>query len=224
MVEGTSDAIYVKDTEGRYLLFNHAAEQVTGKLAAETLGRDDTFLFPAAEAAAVMAADREVMAGSGPHTFEETVTDASGRLATFLSTKGPLHDAEGRLLGLFGVARDITDRQAAERALRESRGQPRRDSSGRTANRILAVDRSGHILAANRRFAELWRVPDFLLETKDDEALLAYVLDEITDADGFVRRVRDLYASGPPARSTRSPSRTAASSSVTRQPSWGRQT
>ena len=90
VVEGTSDAVYVKDTEGRYLLFNRAAEKVTGKSAAETLGNDDTLLFPPAEAAVVMAADRDVMAGSGPCTFEETVTDASGRLSTFLSTKGPI--------------------------------------------------------------------------------------------------------------------------------------
>jgi PAS domain S-box-containing protein len=194
VVEGTSDAIYVKDTKGRYLLFNHAAEDFTGKSAADTLGKDDTFLFPPAEAAVVMAADRDVMAGSGPLTFEETVTDASGRLATFLSTKGPLHDAEGRLLGLFGVARDITDRLTSERALRESEVNLAAVLDS-TADGILAVDASGHILAANRRFAELWRVPDSLLETKDDEALLAYVLDQITDADAFAQKVRDLYSS-----------------------------
>jgi PAS domain S-box-containing protein len=117
VIKGTSDAVYVKDTSGRYLLFNAAAELITGKTAADVLGKDDRFLFPADEAAVVMEADRTVMAQTEPLTFEETVTDAAGRLATFLSTKGPIYDEHGALLGLFGVARDITERKAAEVAL-----------------------------------------------------------------------------------------------------------
>jgi PAS domain-containing protein len=55
VIEGTSDAVYVKDTAGRYLLFNAGAERVTGKRAEDVLGKDDRFLFPADEAAVVMA-------------------------------------------------------------------------------------------------------------------------------------------------------------------------
>ena len=64
-----------------------------------------------------------------------------------------------------------------------------------TADGILAVDDSRRILAANRRFAELWRVPDSVLESNDDEALLAYVLDQVDEPDGFFERVRALYPS-----------------------------
>ena len=50
LLEGTSDAIFVKDPQGRYLLFNSAAANVVGKNAAEVIGHDDTMLFSAEEA------------------------------------------------------------------------------------------------------------------------------------------------------------------------------
>ncbi len=114
VISGTSDATYVKDLLGRYLLFNPAAEGLTGKRAADVLGKDSTFIFGPAEAAVVMENDRKIIEGGKVKTFEEIVTGASGETRTFLATKGPLFDAEGKPYGLFGVSRDITERKRAE--------------------------------------------------------------------------------------------------------------
>jgi len=54
VIEGTSDAVYAKDTEGRYVLFNKAAECLTGKSAAEALGNNDSLLFSCDNARAIM--------------------------------------------------------------------------------------------------------------------------------------------------------------------------
>ncbi|PKQ21064.1 MAG: hypothetical protein CVT66_00970 [Actinobacteria bacterium HGW-Actinobacteria-6] len=119
LVEGTPDAVYVKDASGRYLLFNKGASAVVGQPAEAVLGNDDTALFPADEAAAVMAGDRRVMDSGSAQTYEEVVTDAEGITRTFLSTKGPIRDADGIVTGIFGIARDITplrDAEAAEAA------------------------------------------------------------------------------------------------------------
>ncbi len=116
----TSDAVYAKDTFGRYLLFNAAAERITGKLSTDILGKDDTFLIPKKEALIVIELDRGVMEGKQPITYEESVTDAQGRLTTFLSTKGPLYDENHQLIGLFGISRDISDWKILGNALRES--------------------------------------------------------------------------------------------------------
>jgi PAS domain S-box-containing protein len=120
VVEGTTDAIYVKDEEGRYLLFNSAAEAATGRRESDVLGRDDTFLFPPEEAKALMDTDRAVMNSGRQQTYEENLTTAGGGKTVYLSTKGPCFDDEGRLIGLFGIARDITERKKAEETLRES--------------------------------------------------------------------------------------------------------
>jgi PAS domain S-box-containing protein len=120
LINGTSDVIYVKDLLGRYLLFNPAAERITGKSSAEVLGKDDSFLFGPAEAAAVMDDDRKVMAAGEVTTYEDVLTTATGETVTFLSTKGPVFDAEGKPYGLFGISRDITERKSMEQSLRKS--------------------------------------------------------------------------------------------------------
>ncbi len=150
VVDGTTDAIYAKDLQGRYTLFNAGAERIAGRRAAEVLGKDDTFLFPPSEAAVVMAGDRAVMAAGAPSTYEEHVTTAAGGVTTFLSTKGPIRDATGAVVGLFGIARDITERQAAEQAIRQMALV-----LDTAPNSITVHDFDGRFLYANPRTFEM---------------------------------------------------------------------
>jgi len=117
VIDGTSDAVYVKDLQGRYLLCNKVVGQIVGKSMAELLGKDDTALFPPDEARQVMAGDCQILASDSVSTYEEFVTTRAGP-ATFLSTKGPVRDAQGRVIGLFGIARDVTESKRMEMALR----------------------------------------------------------------------------------------------------------
>ncbi len=62
-----------------------------------------------------------------------------------------------------------------------------------TADGILVVDREGQVTSFNRKFAQLWRLPDGLLGSRDDDRLIAYVLEQLTNPEGFVAKVRELY-------------------------------
>ncbi len=119
LVENSPDTIFAKDREGRYLLYNPAAARGAGIAAAQVLGRDDSAIFAPEQAAMLRANDERVMAQDRPETFEEELDTADGRL-TFLATKGALHDADGRVVGMFGISRDITERLAVQRRLRDS--------------------------------------------------------------------------------------------------------
>jgi len=88
----------------------------------------------------------------------------------------------------------LEDQQQIEVALRESEVQLQ-CILGSTADGILTVDRSGKVIHANRRFAELWRIPQSLLETRDEQALLSFVQDRLNDPETFLKKVQVLYQS-----------------------------
>jgi PAS domain S-box-containing protein len=119
VVEGTTDAVYLKDAASRYLLANAAVSSFVKKPVAEIVGYDDTHLFPPDEAQTIMAKDQWIMAQSSPQTYEELLSTADGD-RYFLSTKGAVRDENGTVTGIFGIARDITDRKQAEEALKRS--------------------------------------------------------------------------------------------------------
>jgi PAS domain S-box-containing protein len=121
VVSGTSDAIFVKDRQGRYVQCNEAAAEIIGRPVAQILGQKDTALFPAGEAATFADLDRIIIERGERQTREECVTTFSGAARTFLVTKGPIHDAQGEVAGLFGIARDITEHKQAEEAQERNR-------------------------------------------------------------------------------------------------------
>jgi len=125
VAEGTTDAIFVKDREGRYLLINPAGCRFVGLTADQVLGRDDTPLFNADHARLVMDRDQTVMTTGVAHTWEEELT-AAGVTRTYLATKSPLFDECGRVIGVMGISRDISERKRAEEALKASEERLRR--------------------------------------------------------------------------------------------------
>ena len=120
VVEGSTNAIFVKDLHGRYLLVNQAAAQFVGKSADQVIGHDDSFIFPAAIATEVMEIDKAIMSSGKTQTHEEYITTLSGEQLIFHVTKGPMLDYNGQVSGLFGISHNITERKKRELALIES--------------------------------------------------------------------------------------------------------
>lgn len=119
IADHSEDAIFAKDLEGRYILFNRAASRIVGKPEAEVLGRDDLAIFPAGQAVILMETGRRVVASGRAETNEETLDTAQGP-RVFLATKGPLYAPDASVAGIFGISRDITERKQVELSLRDS--------------------------------------------------------------------------------------------------------
>ena len=115
---GSTDMIFAKDLEGRYLLVNKEMARLIGKSAVDVIGGSDLEFFPE-QAAMFGINDRRVIAEQRTRTFEETLSTANGKF-TYLSTKGPIHDEDGRIVGVFGIARDISELKRIEADLRDS--------------------------------------------------------------------------------------------------------
>ena len=120
VIEGSSDAIYLKDAWGRYLLANTSAKEIIGRPVEEIIGRSDADLLAPEVAGSLMETDRQVMTTGEIRKQEETML-VDGAKRTFLSTKAPYRDHEGRVTGVVGVASDIPELKNAEKALREIR-------------------------------------------------------------------------------------------------------
>ena len=147
--DNSSDAIFAKDLEGRYLLFNRETARIVDKPAEHALGHDDTALFPPQQAAMIRANDLRVIAEQRINTYEEALSTADGE-RIYLATKGPLRNADGRVIGMFGISRDITERKQAEGELRRNMEELAR------FNRV-AVDRELDMIRLKQRVNELSR-------------------------------------------------------------------
>jgi two-component system cell cycle sensor histidine kinase/response regulator CckA len=119
ITEGTTDAVFVKDLQGRYLMMNSAGARFLGRSIEEVIGKDASQLFSPASGRRIMEGDRAVLLSGETRTYEE-VGESDGITRTFFSTKGPYRDATGRVVGLLGISRDITRRKRAEEAIHKS--------------------------------------------------------------------------------------------------------
>jgi PAS domain S-box-containing protein len=154
VINQTTDAIYVKDIDGKYLLFNHAAETFTGKKSNDVLCKDDSYLFPADEAKIIMDTDQKVLEEGSIKTYEEFATSAQGLKLTFLSTKGPILNKNGKPFGLFGITRNITERKLAEEQLIENENKFRKIYEEGPFGMALA-NKEFKFLLANNMFCQI---------------------------------------------------------------------
>jgi PAS domain S-box-containing protein len=104
--------VFVKDRQGYMIYANPATCAVLGKSATEIIGyRDCDFLSSPEQAAKVMANDQRIMASGKTEVMEESLNGAQ----VFLSVKAPYSNEAGEVIGLIGIASDITDRVQLER-------------------------------------------------------------------------------------------------------------
>ena len=117
IVEGTSEAIYLKDREGRYKLINQAGARYLGRKPEEVLGKTDRQLLSPETLGTILRADGQVLNRGESVTCEERLIE-EGVARTFLSTKNPYRDSEGRVTGVLGISVEITQHRRMEEELR----------------------------------------------------------------------------------------------------------
>jgi PAS domain S-box-containing protein len=163
-------------------LFGYSAEQADARLLGDLLGSP-------AEPGEVSLAIERLLAGE-PLALETSCRRSDGQPVVVELSGAPLPQAESP--GAWCALRDITDQRLVEEqgARAASLHHATLES---TADGLLVVDRSGRTLTHNQRFLDMWSIPPDVATGLDSEKL-AWVLPQLSDPDGFMARVRQLYA------------------------------
>jgi len=188
------DAVFIADVgSGEVMDCNQSAEQLLGRTRDQIIGMRQRDVHPPGEAERYeqLFQDR-ASSGSGLNPADTHVYHADGYSIPVEISAGVSMIAGHKVI--VGIFRDLRERFAAQQKI--SRTGSLLDATGeRTADGILIVDMEGTVVHHNRRFAQLWNLPENVLEAGSDDALLAFVSDQLKDPDDFLAKVKAVYGS-----------------------------
>jgi len=208
LVQNCAVPLFVVDAGHQVQLWNRACEELTGIPAAAVLGSDRYWqaFYPEPHACltdAILVPESADIAGNyaacGPSPLlpggleaEGWYDLAGGRRCYLTFAAAPICDAEGRVIAAIESLQDITGRKETEEHLRHANSLSAATMDA-TADGILVVDLGGRIVSFNRRFADLWRIPQVLIEAGDEAKLLDFVRVKLVDPDAYLNKVKALY-------------------------------
>jgi len=160
----------------------------------DIIGKDDFQMGWREQAEKYRGDDREVIeSGCAKLLIEESQTTPEGNTITLLSSKTPLRDSEGEIVGMLGTYLDITKRKRAEEELRLKTAllEAQMDSA---LDGILVVDHQGKQILRNERLNELWKIPPHLAGNQDDAAQAQFAASRVKNPREFAEKVAYLYS------------------------------
>ncbi|MFN8487402.1 MAG: PAS domain S-box protein [Caldilineaceae bacterium] len=177
LIDAIPDLIYVKNLQHRFVLCNTFADGVLRKLGArESIGITDTDVLPPALAARVQAIEKEIIHTGQPSlNQEEELTMPDGRHLWISTTKVPLRNLSGELIGLAGVSRNVTQQKENERRLRYYASLQETVSDA-----VIATDLELRIQSWNRAAERIygWRADEVMGQIVSDVLRTAYISPE----------------------------------------------
>ena len=198
-LHGLFDALWDWNLETDELLFSSDWKRMLGYRDDELPPHLDTWrrlCHPDDRERALHTVETWLTGDQGRFELEFRMRHADGGWRQILSRGTLARDADGRPTTprrIIGAHVDITRHADAESRLARSLSLLRATFDS-TADGLLVADGQGRIETFNRRFAELWRLPQDVLDSADDQVALAFVLDQLTDPGEFLAKVTDLYA------------------------------
>ncbi|NMB79259.1 MAG: PAS domain S-box protein [Methanomicrobiales archaeon] len=201
------DPTFAIDTQGIVIAWNRAMEDFTGVLATEILGKGNHEY-----AVAIYHERRPILIDlvlnndpatealypfvlrSGKKLYSERFIPRKnqGNDVFIWFTASPIFDTSGRVAGAIESIRDITERkQFEEEILFKNLVLSTEEETAPDA--FLIVDDTGKIIHYNKKFVELWQIPEDLLASRIDEPVLLHVVGKTREPEQFLYRVRYLY-------------------------------
>jgi PAS domain S-box-containing protein len=156
LIDNLPHYIYYKDAQARFIITNAANARVLRiETVSDAIGKSDLDFYPKQLAEQYYADDMSVIESGQPLlNREEMGLDENGERKWILTTKLPLHNKQGQVIGLVGIGIDITQRKQTEQALRESEEAMRQLADG--AFEGIVIHDEGMIIEANHAFCRMF--------------------------------------------------------------------
>lgn len=120
IIESSEDAVVSKDLDGTIRSWNQAAERIFGYAEAEVIGKSIAILLPPDRVSEEKAIIERIRHGGSVRHFETVRVRKDGRHIQIALTASPIRDADGSVVGISHIARDITEQKEFERQLQET--------------------------------------------------------------------------------------------------------
>ncbi len=153
LLDAIPDVVFFKGLDGRYLACNPAFQELEGRTRSEIVGLRDEDLYPPEMAAGFRRDDHRALEGGGPIHIDEVHHYPDGRVLHVDTLKSPVRDANGKVLGVLAVGRDVTE----ARNLRDELARLSREQQAILDSASVGIThvKDRHFVWTNRRMAGL---------------------------------------------------------------------
>lgn len=190
----TYDWEYWETPDGKLCYVSPSCERITGYKSEDFISNSKLIYE------IIVQEDRDIWAEHHHDTFQEInpqsitfrIKRHDGQIRWIDHVCQPVTDIQGNFLGVRAGNRDITIRKMAEEKLRDTLSLLNATLEG-TTDGILVVDKAGTMVSFNQKFVRMWRIPKAIIESRDDNQALTFVLDQLNDPEGFLKKVKELY-------------------------------
>jgi signal transduction histidine kinase/ActR/RegA family two-component response regulator/HAMP domain-containing protein len=208
LIRNSTVPTFVLDTAHRVIIWNAACEELTGRSSADMIGSLDTWRIfysePRPCLADLIIDGRQAEAGQ-----HYDISGASGLLAEGLHAEGwfpslnggarylafnaaPIRNGDGVMIAVIETLEDMTAWKNHENEIKRAVSMLEATLES-TVDGILVVDQAGRTVATNRKFADMWRIPEETSATHDSRLLLEAIQDQLKDPAAFRATIDELY-------------------------------
>ena len=200
IADNMSDVVWIADAELNTIYVSPSIEKLIGESADDHISRSLEEKLPPESLNTLLLTFQEEMEKEKDPLYDKNRTrnieiqhyKADGNFIWVSMHISALRDNMGNIKGFQGVTRDITERKKAEAEQLQANSLLNATLES-TADGLLVVDNQGIRRLENNRFVDMWRIPQEILDDKNDETMLNYVLEQLCDPDEFLAIVQELY-------------------------------